>query len=188
MVQKRPNKVRQEFTFQGMTGIQAYDGETGWMHMPFMGQTAPELMPEEMVSEFAEGGEIDSPLVDAESRGIQLELVGTEDVEGTNAYHIKVTRPDGDVEHHYLDAEYYLPIKVTRVERAMGQETEVDITLGDYKEIDGMLFAFSIEMSSGQGNMSLVLDDVQVNPQVDDAVFVMPEVEAAVESPGGGQG
>jgi outer membrane lipoprotein-sorting protein len=36
---KRPGKVRMEFTMQGMTGVQAYDGETAWMVMPFMGTT-----------------------------------------------------------------------------------------------------------------------------------------------------
>jgi opacity protein-like surface antigen len=35
---KRPKKVRVEFTFQGMTGIQGYDGETAWQVMPFMGK------------------------------------------------------------------------------------------------------------------------------------------------------
>lgn len=177
MIQKRPDKVRQEFTVQGMTGIQAYDGETGWMHMPFMGQTAPELMPDEMVAEFAEGGQIDSPLVHPEERGIELELVGKEDVEGTEAFHIKVTRDGGGVEHHYLDADYYVPIKVTRVQKSMGQETELDMTFSDYKEIDGMLFAHSIEMSSSQGGMALTIDDIAVNEEIDDSVFAMPEVE-----------
>ncbi len=179
MMQKRPNMVRQEFTVQGMPGRQAYDGENGWMHMPFMGQTAPELMPEDLLNEFKEGGEIDSPLIHADDRGITLELVGTEDVEGTDAFHIKVTRADGDVEHHYLDAEYYIPIKVTRMQKAMGQETEVNITLGDYKEIDGLLFAHSIEMSGGQGGMSLTLTDITVNEDIEDSVFSMPEVEEA---------
>lgn len=179
MMQKRPNKVRQEFTFQGMVGIQAYDGETAWMHMPFMGQTAPELMPEEMASEFVEGGEIDSPLIDAEARGIALELVGKEEIEGTEAFNIKVTRQNGDVEHHYLDAEYYIPIRVTRTQKAMGQETEVNLTLGDYKEIDGMMFPFSIEISGGQGGVALVIDDIAVNEDLDDMLFAMPEVEEA---------
>lgn len=177
MLQKRPDKIRQEFTFQGMTGIQAYDGETAWMHMPFMGQTAPELMPEEMANEFIEGGEMDGPLIDAEERGITLELVGKEDVEGTEAFHIKVTRPDGDVEHHYLDGEYYIPIKVTRTQKAMGQETEVDMTLGDYKEIDGLLFPHSIGISGGQSGLSLTLDAIEINGAIDDALFTMPEVE-----------
>src|SRR5262245_50298290 len=35
---KRPNNFRIEFVVQGMTGIQAYDGTTGWQVMPFMGK------------------------------------------------------------------------------------------------------------------------------------------------------
>src|SRR5438445_10122664 len=27
---KRPNKVREEFSLQGLTGVNAYDGHTGW--------------------------------------------------------------------------------------------------------------------------------------------------------------
>src|SRR5262245_51987042 len=27
---KRPNKVREEFGIQGMTGVNAYDGKSGW--------------------------------------------------------------------------------------------------------------------------------------------------------------
>ena len=41
---KRPNKIRTEFTMQGMTGVMAYDGETGWAIMPFMGKNDPEKM------------------------------------------------------------------------------------------------------------------------------------------------
>src|SRR3990172_1784821 len=39
---QRPNKVRVDFTLQGLTGTQAYDGQTGWMFMPFMGQASAE--------------------------------------------------------------------------------------------------------------------------------------------------
>jgi outer membrane lipoprotein-sorting protein len=186
MLQKRPDMVRQEFTFQGMTGVQAYDGETAWMHMPFMGQAAPELMPQEMASEFVEGGEMDGPLIDAEARGIALELVGREDVEGTEAFHIKVTRANGDVEHHYLDGEYYIPIKVTRTTKAMGQETEVSMTFGDYKEIDGLLFPHSIDISGGQAGMSLILDEISVNQDIDDSLFTMPAAEEAADTPAEG--
>ena len=43
----RPNKMRMEFTIQGMTGVQAFDGTAGWSVMPFMGKTEPEAMPED---------------------------------------------------------------------------------------------------------------------------------------------
>ena len=39
---KRPNKVYTAFEAQGMKGVQAYDGETGWAIMPFMGKPDPE--------------------------------------------------------------------------------------------------------------------------------------------------
>src|SRR6185312_1611292 len=42
MEMARPNKMRMEFTFQGMTGVQAFDGTTGWSVMPFMGKADPE--------------------------------------------------------------------------------------------------------------------------------------------------
>jgi hypothetical protein len=34
----RPNLVRQEFSLQGMTGITAYDGKTGWKIEPWQGK------------------------------------------------------------------------------------------------------------------------------------------------------
>ena len=47
---KRPHMLRVEFTLQGQTGIQAFDGTTGWMYMPFMGKTEPEKMPDDLLS------------------------------------------------------------------------------------------------------------------------------------------
>jgi len=34
---KRPNKSRWQFTFDGQTAIQAFDGNSGWMLIPFAG-------------------------------------------------------------------------------------------------------------------------------------------------------
>src|ERR1700730_8293931 len=39
---KRPNLVRQEFTIQGLTGVTAYDGRTGWKIEPWQGKKDPE--------------------------------------------------------------------------------------------------------------------------------------------------
>ena len=50
---KRPGKIRMEFTMQGMTGVQAYDGETAWMVMPFMGRTDPEEIPADQAKNIA---------------------------------------------------------------------------------------------------------------------------------------
>src|SRR5579864_3845280 len=39
---KRPGKVRMEMTIQGKTMVQAYDGKTTWMIMPFLGSPDPQ--------------------------------------------------------------------------------------------------------------------------------------------------
>src|SRR5262245_56083635 len=36
---KRPDRIRMEVTFQGMTGVQAFDGTSGWQIAPFRGQS-----------------------------------------------------------------------------------------------------------------------------------------------------
>src|ERR1700686_588094 len=41
---QRPGKVREEFSVQGLTQIQAYDGKTGWQISPFGGRKVPELL------------------------------------------------------------------------------------------------------------------------------------------------
>src|SRR5205814_1536320 len=41
---KRPNIVREEFSIQGMTGINAYDGKNGWKIEPWQGKRDPESL------------------------------------------------------------------------------------------------------------------------------------------------
>src|SRR5579872_5798612 len=43
----RPNLVRETFSVQGLTAVQAYDGSTGWQIQPFGGSKTPQLMGED---------------------------------------------------------------------------------------------------------------------------------------------
>ena len=175
--QKRPGKVRQEFTMQGMTGVMAGDGETFWLHMPFMGQAAPEAMPAEQIKGMKRQSDIEGPLVGWEEKGHTVELVGKEDLEGTEVFNIKVTRDTGDVEHHYLDAEYFIPLQAEWTEAAQGQEMQITVVFGDYKDVDGLMIAHSMQIVGGMGG-NMVLSSIEVNVDVDDSEFMMPEAPA----------
>lgn len=182
---KRPNKFRLEFTFQGQTGVQAFDGEIGWMLMPFLGQTGPERMPDAMTQEVKDGADFLGPLVDYKEKGNKVELVGTEDVEGTPAYHLKVTLKSGRVVDAYIDTEYNLEIKSTTTSSAMGQEQEVETTLGDYKEVDGLVMPFSMEVKppgAPQGQV-ITIDKVELNVDIPDSDFAMPEAPEPAAAP-----
>ncbi len=60
---KRPNSVRQEFSIQGMTGINAYDGKNGWKIEPWQGKRDPEALGEEEMHGILDDADFDGPLV-----------------------------------------------------------------------------------------------------------------------------
>lgn len=180
---KRPDKVRMEFDVQGMTGIQAYDGQTGWFVMPFMGKTEPEEMAEDQLKEVQEMADFDGPLVDYQEKGHTVELVGIEDVEGTEAYKIQLTKADGDVSTIWLDADYFLEFKQTSRTERQGNEVVVHTTLGDYKEVGDVVMAHSMEMQFEGMPMtqSISIESAEFNVDIDDSRFAMPEPAAAAE-------
>jgi hypothetical protein len=182
---KRPKALRMEFTFQGMTGIQAYDGKAGWAVMPFGGKKDPEPMNAEDLQEADENADIDGPLVDYKSKGYTVELIDKEKVEGSDAWKIKVNMKNGTVRYIYLDADTMLEIKNEGKRMIRGSEIEFESTIGDYKEVGGLLFPYSIE-SGAKGHpekQNIIIDKVELNPKLDDARYKMPAATAA-ETPG----
>ena len=174
-ITKRPTNVRVDITLQGMTGSQGYDGQTSWMFMPFMGQTAPELMPPDIAKSMEEEADFDGPLVDYQARGIQVELVGQEAVEGTNTFKLKVTMKSGNVTFYYLDAEYYLPLRTETKRTIQGQEMNIVTVLGDYKPEGGLMVPHSIQVSGqGPGTQGYIIEKVEINPVINDEDFKMP--------------
>lgn len=174
IMQKRPAKSRVEFTVQGVQGVQAFDGETAWIQLPFMGSPDPEPAPVEMAAQLREQADLDGPLVGWQEEGHTLELIGHEDVEGTDTYKVKVTRNSGEVSYYYLDSEDYLPIKVSAIRTVQGAETEITTILGDYKEVQGLVVPFSIDINSAMGPQTISFDTIEVNVSLDDAIFAMP--------------
>ncbi len=174
---KRPGMVRIDFTFQGMTGTQAFDGTTAWMVMPFMGKTEPEVMPEELASMIKENADIDGPLVGYKEDGDKIELLGLEDTEGTPAYKLKVTRKDGEVQYYYLDSEAYVPIKIEGSRVLQGVEQQYEVVVSDYKPVAGLMMAHSIseKPKGAPAGQVITLENIQVNTAVADSVFVMPK-------------
>ena len=174
----RPMMARLEFTMQGMTGVQAYDGEVAWMVMPFLGKNDPEEMADDQAKNMKEQADFDGPLVDWKDKGHQVELVGMEETEGTEAYKLKVDLANGDVRYHFLDSEYFISIKQEGKTEVQGNEVEFETILSDYKEVKGLMFPHSIE-SKPKGAPSgqvITIDTIELDGEVSSDLFAMPEV------------
>ena len=178
---KRQDLVRQEFVLQGMTGITAYDGKQGWKIEPWQGKKDVEPLGEEEMKQILEDSDFDGPLVRYREKGNSVELAGTEPVEGTDAYKLKVTLKNGDVRYYFMDTDYFVPIKIETRRMVRGAERESETTLGDYKEVSGVYFPHSLEIGQkGSPNRAkYVYEKIEANVPLDDARFHPPAPPAA---------
>jgi hypothetical protein len=174
---KRPNKVRQEFSLQGMTGVNAYDGKTGWKIEPWQGKKDAEALSEEEMKEIVEASDFDEPLVNYQQKGNKVEFVGMDQVEGTDAYKLKVTLASGDVRYYYMDTDYYVPIKIEMKRMIRGAEQEFETSLGDYKEVAGWYLPFSFEtgLKGSPDRQKITFEKIDANVPIDDGRFARPE-------------
>ena len=176
MILKRPEQLRMEFTIQGLTAVQAYDGKNGWSIMPFTGKKDAEAMTADELKETQEQADIDGPLVDYKAKGSQVEFLGKDKVEGTDAYKLKLTRKNGDVDTIYLDADSFLEIKEEGKRSVRGTDREFESSTGDYREVNGLMLPFAIEagQKGSADKQKITIEKYEFNVPVDDASFKMP--------------
>lgn len=175
----RPDKVRMDITFQGNSQIQAYDGTMGWFTNPFQGKKDPEKMTKEREKEMRKQADIDGALVNYKDKGSKAELMGKEDMEGSEVYKIKLTDKDNDVTYFYLDAGSYLILKETSKRKVGEKEVNSETLYGNYQQIDGVMFAMAIEfreVGSTEGQKGTI-DKIETNVVIEDSYFKMPEAK-----------
>jgi hypothetical protein len=181
---KRPNKVRQEFSLQGLTQITAYDGKAGWKVEPWGGKKDPEPLGEEEMKQIIEDSDLEGPLINYQQKGNKVEFVGMEPVEGTDSFKLRVTLANGDVRYYYLDTDYYVPVKIETRRIIRGAEREYETTLGDYKEVDGWYLPYSIEsgVKRSEATQKITYEKIEANVPIDDSRFRAPAVDTKVKT------
>lgn len=174
---KRPNSMRLEMSMQGKSFIQAFDGTTAWSINPFMGSDDPQKSNDEDTAQARDDSDfIDGSLVDYKTKGNTVELIGKEDVEGTAAYKLKVTKKSGTIEYEFLDAQTFLPVRSSGKRKQQGQEIEFESSPGNYKPVEGVMMPFSLSQKmNGKPLMELTIEKIEVNTPLDNSVFQMPE-------------
>ncbi len=172
-----PNLLRRSFTIQGLTQIQAYDGNTGWKISPFEGRKDPERLGEEELRDVMESAIFLGPLVDYQAQGNRIEYLGKDLIDGDDVYRLKVTLKNGDIWYYYLDPETFLEVRMEKVRFIRGVVHESVIECGSYKLVAGVYMPFTCETGSKQspGNRSQVTyDKIEPNVTLDPAEFKMP--------------
>jgi hypothetical protein len=183
---KRPHSVRVESVVQGKTIVAAYDGTTAWTVNPLAGSSEPQKMDEKLAASLATSDIDDSlgSLARLKAAGHTVELLGKEDVEGSQTYRIKITRKNGMIASYFLDAGTFLPIKSISKVSQMGQDIEVEAYPGNYKKVGGILFPHSVDQKIGGRTFGqMIIEKIGIDEPMDDSIFKMPAVEKPVEKP-----
>ncbi len=175
---KRPNKTRGTLVVQGIENVQAYDGQTGWTFMPVQGKPTPEPATADELKDLQEQADMDGELVDYKAKGHLVELVGKEPVQGTDAYKLKVTLKNGDVQYQYIDAASYLPIKMTTTRTINGAQVNAETLISDFKDESGVLLPHAIEVTLPIAGTTITqkvtVQKVEFNVPIEDSRFKMP--------------
>ncbi len=167
--------LRFELTIQGMTMVNAVNGDKGWKIMPFQGKKDPEPMTPDEILQSKDQLDATGDLYNYKSKGNQVELVGTEDMEGTEVYKLKVTKPDGNMIYHYIDTESYLDLKQSQKIKVNEKEMDVEQTFSNYKKTD-----FGVTLPFAMGGMmgEMKWNTIEINTKVDNSIFNMPGEKA----------
>jgi len=178
---KRPTLARLEIEFAGKTAVQVYDGKAGWKVRPYLNRNEVEPFTAEELKASAGKWDMDGPLLDAAAKGTKVDLEGTEPVEGHDAYRLKLTLKNGDVQHIWIDAQSFLDVKIEGAPREMdGRMHKVYVTQRDFRAVNGVKMPYLLETSveGYPDTHKMTIDKVSLNPVLDDKLFVKPKLGA----------
>jgi len=173
---QRPNLIRETFSLQGMTAVQAYDGTTAWQIQPFSGKKDPELMGEDDVRDLLLDADFDGPLVDYKEKGSSVEYLGHDVVDGDDALRLKVILKNGDLVYDYLDPDTYIEIRREIRQFIRGSLRDRVIELGSYKAVNGVMYPFSITQGPKDhpDEQTVTVQKMEANLTFDPATFALP--------------
>jgi hypothetical protein len=154
-------------------------GDKGWIKSP-RGTGSFEAMTEEQVKNAQYQMDCAGPLVNYAAKGHKAELIGREDVDGTECYKIKLTLKSGNEVNYFIDPKSWYIIRETskgggfgggggRGRQGAGGDNEMKIDYSNYQKTeDGYTFAMSVSRGFG-GTMTF--EKIEVNKPVDEKLY-----------------
>jgi outer membrane lipoprotein-sorting protein len=186
ILQLKDGRQMTSFSLQGKEIKQGvYDGHSLWSHN-FANMKA-EKSDAEATENFKQTiGEFPDPFLNYKERGLKVELLGKETVDGTETFKIKLTKkpikvdgtPTDDISFYYFDAENFVPIMTeSEIKSGQGKGMVVQNKMSDYQDVNGLMFPFSMAQGvkgQQQGGFQMTISKIEVNLKVDDKEFAFP--------------
>lgn len=173
-----------KFSFQGTDFYQnVFDGENLW-GMNFQNMKAEKSNEETTYNFKLNLNDFPDSFLDYKDKGYTVELMGTEVIDGTETYKIKLVKEPirvsytemEDVTFFYFHMEDFIPIAQDSEVKQGPQAGSIGrTTQSDYDEVDGLYFPFTISQGIKDGpSFPIEIKSIELNPEVDESVFKYP--------------
>lgn len=169
----KSGKFLSTVTMQGEKMVQAFDGEKGWMIAPWISAEPVELSGEQL-KQAKDRANMEGELYNYESKGSSAKLIGKVNVDGKEAYKIKLTTSDGTSKDYFIDAQTNYIIKVKAQVSDQGQTVDLEQVMSDFKTIDGITMPMKIETKSPMGTGIILMEEIKFDEKFDDSIFKKP--------------
>lgn len=171
---KAPDKTRVEMHLEQGDAIYVVTGECAWVRDPSRGFPEPSYMPEDHARVAMSNADV-YPFIDYQQKGHRIEYLGTEEFEGANVYKIKLIQKTGAESIHLLDANNGRELKIIIKAWQQGKETNYETIERDFRKVDWLLLPFTTESQVNKTLVrKMVIEDVELNPEIDDSLFQFP--------------
>jgi outer membrane lipoprotein-sorting protein len=183
---ERPGKMHMEINIAGQAVVRVYDGKSaGWVINPFSPNKDVQPMSAEELRGISDESDFDGPLLDYQSKGNHIEFAGKDSIDGNQVVKIKLTNKNGEVRTYFFDASSYLLIKWEGQRHADNQDLNVETFFRDYREVNGLKFAFEIDSHSPgvEQQQKITLDKIELNVPIDAALFGKPSAPPVAAEP-----
>jgi zinc protease len=176
-----PDRSRGDVTLGDQKIIQVCDGTSAWL-------------------QFAQGTRDTTPVISEFKRGISLfgggwglyqqalagkltgQFIGETEIDGKKTLGVAVEGPFGPLKLYFYPDTHLLAAARFQSAGPRGA-TDNEQRWSDYRQVEGLLFAFStVTYRDGAKFFESTIQDVQLNPAIDEALFAKPQTAAPAAS------
>ncbi len=168
-----------DFTWQGMTNKSSMRADSGWTYNPFGGKRETDPMSAEQIKRDKLEADPQGLLLNYKSKEYTVDFLGSDDMDGTDVFKLRLTTKEGDMIYYYFDAETYYLLKVSKRLKFKDKEEKSSIVFSDFRKTDyGIILPFAAQQVDDNGAEQggpVTIAKIEVNGTVDLTVFDKPK-------------
>ena len=174
LLRARPDKLYWDHYLGDKKMLIGHDGQEYWWINPWYGSTKPAPIGPVDAVVTRQDTEFATPFFDYKKRGFTVDYLGMGDLEGEQGHVLKLTRDDGQEETWYLHPETHLEIGRVSKGSDFGRVIDQKTFYSDFRKVGDVMIPFLTETEFGTRHRVLAIENVEINPKLEDATFEMP--------------